>query len=39
MPNTPAEAKMICYKNVRPWVSMVTYLKNFIKIIPESEKK
>ena len=33
MPNKPAEAKINCYKNVRAWVSMVSYLKNFRKTI------
>ena len=36
---TPAEAKMICVKNMRAWVSMVSCLKNFRKIIPGREKK
>jgi hypothetical protein len=34
-PNTPAEAKIIWDKNVRAWVSMVSYLKNFRKTMWE----
>ena len=34
-----AEARIICDKNVRAWVSVVPYLTNLKKYIPGKEKK
>ena len=35
---TPAKAKEMCDKNVRAWVSMVSYLKYILKMIPGKKK-